>query len=123
MPKHAKIVGIHKEGKSDEKQYLIVDFDTVINHRGHDVHIFKNDVYNLKQALKINHPEDSDILQAVILQTLCVDTGVSALHVKSYQITLEVSQAKPIVSYVKLLKGILDSVGVELSPWGPQNLI
>ena len=123
MPKNAKIVGIRKEGKADEKMYVIVDFDGVINRRGHDVHIYKNDVYDLKKvALKVNHPDNSDILQAIVLQMLCEDTGVCALHVECYQIDMEVSQARSVSDYVALLKSVLDSVGVELSPWGPQNL-
>lgn len=119
MPRHAKIVGVLTQGKSGEKKYLVVDFDTIVNTRGHDEYIFKNDVYNLKKALKINNPDDTDILQAIIMQMLCVDTGVASLHVESYQITMEVSQAKPTSDYVELLKGILDSVDVVLSPWGP----
>jgi hypothetical protein len=122
MPRHAKIVGVLTQGKSGEKKYLVVDFDTVVNARGHDAHVYKNDVYNLKKSLNINNPEDTLILKAIILQALCVDTGVAALHVESYQITMEVSQAKSTSDYVELLKGILDSVDVVLSPWGPQNL-
>jgi len=121
MPKHAKIVEVGIKEKA--KMFITIDFDFIINERGSDFYLFKNDIYNLNEGLKLNHPGDNNVMQAIIMQTLYVDVGVVSLHLCCYQVSIQVSQARPVSDYVDMLKSILDSVDVQLSPWGPQNLI